>query len=295
MPGRTEHGSAAGEPTAGEPTAGEPTVIVLPDPEAVALVAAVERHGRADLATTGGSTPAGIYHHLAAPPLRDRVPWDSVHIWFGDDRYVPRDHPLSNVLIADQVLLGGTTLAGQAGTGGSRIGDLGIDVEGGADPGVPLPLGRLHPFPCAEAIGRGLGPAWCAATYATEVRAALPPSAGSGWPVFDLVLVGIGPDGHVLSVFPGSPALTSHELALAIPAPTHVEPHVERVTLNPAILGTAREVLAIAHGAAKASILATVLGPERDPARWPAQLARHRGATWLLDVAAAAELPREVA
>ncbi len=262
--------------TAADGSASEPSVMVLADPAAVSLAsatriadslaAAVAARGRAHLATTGGSSPAGIYRHLADAPLRDRVPWEQIDIWFGDDRLVPREDPLSNVFPVDQVLLGGA--------------------------GVRLGPDRLHPFPCGRAIEERRGGAWCAAAYAAEVAAGVPADA-AGWPIFDLVLVGIGPDGHLLSVFPGSPALASDLLALAIPAPTQVKPTVERVTLNPAILGAAREILAITHGAAKAPVLGAIFGPLRDPTRWPAQLARRAGATWLVDAAAAAELPRD--
>jgi 6-phosphogluconolactonase len=275
----------------------EPTVRVQADEDAVVraaaeriaatLIRAVEQRGRADFATTGGSTPVGIYRHLARAPLRDAVPWHDVHIWFGDDRYVPRDHPFSNVRLVDQVLLAAAAFAGQSGTGSS-----GIDVESGRDPGVVMPLDQVHPFPCAVAIGEARGAAWCAATYAEEVRSSVRLDDG-GWPAFDLVLVGIGPDGHVLSVFPGSPALTSSELGLAVPAPTHVEPHVERVTLNPAILGAAGDLLAVTFGSGKAAVLGEIFGPERDPSRWPAQLARRGGATWFIDEAAAARLSRD--
>jgi 6-phosphogluconolactonase len=150
---------------------------------------------------------------------------------------------------------------------------------------------NLHPFPTGEAIGNGRGPEWCAATLADELRAA-PLEQVDGWPAFDLMLMGIGGDGHVLSVFPGSPAFDSPELAMAIPAPTHIEPHIERVTLNPAVIGAARKVLVVAYGSDKAAVVATILGPERDPRRWPAQLALGDGATWILDEAAAASLPR---
>jgi 6-phosphogluconolactonase len=274
---------------------GEPMIQVLPDEAAVAraaaeriavaLMMAVERHGRADFATTGGSTPVAIYRHLATSPLREAVPWDEVHIWFGDDRYVPRDHPLSNALLVDQGLLASAAFSGQSGTGAS-----GIDVEHGRDPGVVLPVDQVHPFPCTVGIGEARGAAWCAAAYAEEVRRSVRLDS-TGRPVFDLVFVGIGPDGHILSVFPGSPALTSTELALAIPAPTNVEPHVERVTLNPSILASADDLLAITHGEAKAAVIGEIFGPVRDPARWPAQLARRSGATWLIDEAAAAQLP----
>jgi 6-phosphogluconolactonase len=112
-----------------------------------------------------------------------------------------------------------------------------------------------------------------------------------GWPSFDMLLLGVGADGHLLSVFPGSSALDSDELALSIPAPTHIEPHVERVTLNPAIVGAARSVLMVVSGAEKADAVAAVFGPEVDPRQWPAQLARRSGATWILDEAAAGRLP----
>jgi 6-phosphogluconolactonase len=273
----------------------EPAVVVLPDPAAVSRAAAerfaevamvaVMARGRADIATTGGSTPVGIYSELAVPPLRDAVPWDDVHVWFGDDRYVPRDHPQSNVLPVDQVLLGAAARAGLSGTGA-----FGADIFLGVEPGAPMPAQNVHPFPCGQAIAQELGPAWCAAAYADAIRAALPADR-DGWPIFDLILLGIGPDGHLLSVFPGSPALDSTDLALAIPAPTHVEPHVERVTLNPRALDAARDVVVVSHGGAKADIMAIIFGDVRDPARWPAQLVRRAGVTWLLDSAAATRLP----
>ncbi len=230
------------------------------------LAAAVAARGRADWATTGGSAAPAIYRHLTAAPLRDVVPWSEVHVWWGDDRYVPRDHPLSNVKPLDDILLD-------------------------AEHGVAIPLEHLHPFRTGESIGAGWDAAWTADALANELRTADLPTA-QGLPVLDLIVVGIGSDGHLLSVFPGSEAFDSSALALAIPAPTHIEPHVQRVTLNPALLGVAGEVLAVATGAGKAAILAEVFGAEIDPRRLPAQLARRPGATWILDPAAAARLPR---
>ena len=109
-----------------------------------------------------------------------------------------------------------------------------------------------------------------------------------GWPVFDLVFLGIGPDGHLLSVFPGSAALDSPDLALAIPAPTHIEPHIERVTLNPAVLAVAREVLVVAYGADKAAgHRARSSGRSATRAAGRASSPGAPGATWILDEAAA--------
>ena len=264
----------------------EPEILVFPDLEAGAIEAAarvaasladgVSARGRADWATTGGSTPVAVYRRLAAEPLVDAVPWPGVHVWWGDDRYVPRDHPLSNVKPFEDVLL--------------DVSDAEEGTAGAGYAGVPLPAENVHPFRTAEAIGRGAGAAWCAASLADELRAAGLPEQ-DGWPVFDVMLLGVGPDGHILSVFPGSPALGASELALEIPAPTHVEPHVERVTLNPAVIGVARRVIVVVYGAEKAPVLADIFGPERDPGRWPAQLARREGAVWILDEAAASRLP----
>ena len=265
----------------------EPEVIVVADADAASklagdriagsLRAAFEARGRADWATTGGSTPIGIYRHLAIPAHVNDVPWPAVHVWWGDDRFVPRDHALSNVKPFDDILLDlGGHQAGQA--------------LGSAATAVPLPLGNIHPFRASEAIGEGWGAAGCAAELERELRAA-DLEIVDGWPVLDLVLLGVGGDGHVLSVFPGSAAFESKDWALAIPAPTHIEPHVERVTLNPAILAVARQILVVMHGAGKAAILADIFGPEVDPTRWPAQLTRRAGATWILDEAAAASLP----
>lgn len=275
---------------------GEPAIGVLRDADAVSEAAAgqiadllrdaVGARGRADWATTGGSAPIGIYRRLGSIPFRDGVPWLGVHLWWGDDRYVPPDHPLSNVLAVDQVLL-----AAAAHSGTDWLTDDPEDAILGIHPGVPIPLENIHPFPTGEAIGESRSPAWAAARYDAELRAG-GLETRDGWPVFDLVLLGVGPDGHVMSVFPGSATFDESAWALPVPAPSHVEPHVTRLTLNPRILDVARQVLVVVHGEAKAEIVATIFGDERDPRRWPAQLVRRPGVGWLLDEAAAARLPR---
>jgi 6-phosphogluconolactonase len=269
-------------------------IVIAPDAETAAriaaeriaavLEAAVDRTGRADWATTGGSTPAGIYRRLATVPLRDTVDWSRVHLWWGDDRFVPSDHPLSNVQAADEILIGRAGLSGESG-----IGEYAADITAGRDLGAPIPALNVHPFPTTKAIGEGLGPDWCAQAYAEELRAA-GPGARDGWPAFDLVLVGVGPDGHLLSVFPGSEALDRPEWALAIPAPSHVEPHVPRVTLNPAVLSVARVIVVVVSGDEKATVVAQALEGEGDPHDLPARLAAREGATWILDKGAASAL-----
>ena len=252
-------------------------VIVVPDAAAAAaegarqvvviLAAAIADRGRAYWCVTGGSTAAGIYRALVDGPLRDDVAWEAVHVWWGDDRYVPRGHPLSNVTAFDDIVFGPTAL--------------------------PIPVDQLHPFRTSEAIGEGGDAAGCAAALAAELRSVGPPSrpsAEGGWPSFDLLMLGVGGDGHILSVFPESAAFDTGDLAVAIPAPTHIEPHVERVTLNPGVVAAARRVLVLATGSGKAPVIGEIFGATRNPGRWPAQLALRDGATWVLDEAAAAGL-----
>jgi len=253
---------------------GEPSVRIERDAGAAAQAAAesiahalrqaVEERGRADWATTGGSTPVAIYRALRVAPLLDLVPWPAVHVWWGDDRFVPRDDPLSNVRPFDEELLDAVRLMPE----------------------------HVHAMPMAEAIRATAGPEAVASAYETELRGAALALGDDGFPILDVALAGIGGDGHVLSVFPGSPLLDGSDWVSAVPAPTHIEPHVARVSLHPAILAGARLPLVVAHGSGKAAILASVLGPDRDERRWPAQVARRAGAVWFLDRDAAASLPR---
>lgn len=258
----------------------EPTIVTLGDPQACALAAAeriievldvaIDDHGEAHWVTTGGSTPAAIYQHLVDEGLRDELDWRRVHVWWTDERFVPPDHPLSNAKIADDVLF--VYRAGESG------------------PGLPIPIDNVHRIDTAAAIGGGHDQGWAAARYVEQLQADGPETNDDGWPVFDLILLGMGPDGHILSVFPGSETFDERAWALGVPAPTHVEPHVPRVTLNPAVVPAARDLLLVSHGASKAGILAEVLRGTVDERRLPAQLARRAGATWILDRAAAAGL-----
>ena len=258
----------------------------MPDAEAAAgaaadvigdaLGGAVSRAGRAHWATTGGSTPIGIYNELVRRGPGS-IPWDSVHTWWGDERFVPNDHPLSNARPFLDILV-----------------EAAAHETGHSDDDrrrVRVPAENVHPFPTGFAIGSGHDAAWCAAQLEGELRTTGLDEA-DGWPVFDLLFVGVGGDGHLLSVFPGSTAFESSDWALAIPAPTHIEPHVARVTLNPATVKVARRVLAVVLGGSKADIVRRLFGEPLDPVALPAQLALRDGATWILDEAAAANLPR---
>jgi 6-phosphogluconolactonase len=255
---------------------GEPAIRVFDDAIATARAAAeaialalgegVTARGRADWATTGGSTPVGVYRALSAAPLRDLVPWERVHVWWGDDRFVPSDDPLSNVLAFETELL----------------------------PHLPLRPEHVHVPRMGEALAAGLGPEAVATWYDEALQGAELPETADGFPILDVVLVGIGSDGHVLSVFPGSSLFDTPTWVSAVPTPAHIEPHVDRVSLHPRVLEAARLPMVVAHGAGKAAIIARVFGAERDVRRWPAQVARSPGAVWLLDRAAAAELPADM-
>jgi 6-phosphogluconolactonase/glucosamine-6-phosphate isomerase/deaminase len=166
-------------------------------------------------------------------------------------------------------------------------------------PAPPLDPAHVHPWPTDEALAAGEDAAACATRFETLLRAELA-ADDAGRPVFDALLVGVGPDGHLLSVFPASAAWDAPGWTTWAPAPTHIGPHLDRVTLTPAALDAARDLVVAAFGAAKAAIVGELLGPAHDdPAarpgaerRLPALRARRSGATWVLDAAAAAGLAR---
>jgi 6-phosphogluconolactonase len=209
---------------------------------------------------------APLYRELAAPAHRAAVNWARVHLWWGDERFVPIDNPASNAGLAYRELLG---------------------AEGA--PGLPIEPAHVHPVEVEETLSDDRPSELSAQLYVEELTRQVLQGRG-GVPRFDVLLTGLGPDGHILSIFPGSPALAADApTALAIPAPDHVEPRLARVTLSARVLPAAGLVLVMAAGAAKADIVARVLGSPRDAERWPAQSALLHNAAWLIDEAAAAE------
>ncbi len=212
------------------------------------LAAAVDRDGAATLVLSGGSTPRALYRLLATPERRARVPWDRVEFLFGDERCVRPIDVDSNYRMAHEAL-----------------------------------LGALAPDPGSVHRIRGeLPPGEAAADYEARLRARF---GEAGPPRFDLVLLGLGGDGHTASLFPGDAAL-DETARLAVAARAPVEPR-DRVTLTFPVLNAARRVLFLVAGADKAPAVARVAsGDATAPAARVAPAAGR--CTWLLDRAAAA-------
>jgi 6-phosphogluconolactonase len=214
------------------------------------FAAAVEkkRGQRFHVALSGGSTPKATYALLAQSPYRERIDWPRVHIYFGDERCVPPDHPDSNYRMATEALL-------------SK---------------VPLAAEQVH------RIAGERAPMEAADDYARELRPLGVP------PKFDLILLGMGPDGHTASLFPGTAALTSEEPVTAVYVP---KLDSWRITLTAPVLSHADEVVVAAAGAEKADALKLAL--EGAPGSVPIQLVHARALTFLVDRAAAAKLSRD--
>jgi 6-phosphogluconolactonase len=220
------------------------------------------------IALAGGSTPRALYRLLADPamPFRGRIAWESIHFFWGDERHVPPDHPDSNFRMAREAMLDH----------------------------VPVPPAHVH-----RVAGEEPDAARAAARYERELvdlfrlatdRDGAASAAELDWPRFDLVLLGLGEEGHTASLFPGSPLLAeARHLAGAVWVASH---RAWRITLTPPVLDRAATVIFLVSGAAKAAALAAVLEGERRPELYPAQaVAPIDGRLlWLVDRAAAQEL-----
>jgi 6-phosphogluconolactonase len=235
---------------------------VLADPEALGLEAArifvqqaqfsVNRRGRFCAALSGGHTPGCLYELLAGPPFLDKVPWDRTHIFWGDERCVPADDKKNNAFMARQALLDH----------------------------VPVPPNQIHPILCHGAPAKSAG----------QYRDLLHDFYAGGPPVFDLVLLGLGENGHTASLFPYDEILKDQD---AWTSSVYVqEQNMYRVTLMPAVINRARLVVFLVSGDSKASVLKEVVADASDPFRLPAQLIRPESGelVWLADKAAAALL-----
>lgn len=220
--------------------------------------AAIQQHGRFAVALSGGSTPKQLYELLADDPYRDRVDWPFVHFFWGDERFVPSTNQASNYHMSEVALL--NTLE--------------------------LNDGNVH------RVRTEMNSAESAASaYEREIISFFQSGPGE-IPQFDLILLGLGSNGHTASLFPHTHLL--HENAHLVAAEYIDEVKQSRISFTAPLLNAARNVLFLVTGAEKANVTKDVLFGARDPERLPAQLIHPAGSeSWLLDRAAAAALPKD--
>lgn len=217
---------------------------------------AIALRGRFTIALSGGGTPKPAYARLAEEPYRGRIDWSRVHVFWGDDRHVPPDHPDSNFAMAHEALL-------------SK---------------VPLPSDNIHRMRAEKPDA-----ARAAEEYAWTLRSAFDLDEGR-WPRFDVVLMGIGEDAHTASLFPGSDAL--RERSRLVIAPWVGALGTFRITLTLPVFNHAACALFLVSGETKAEALRNVLEGDLQPDRFPAQAVRPENGelVWLVDRAAARRL-----
>jgi gluconokinase/6-phosphogluconolactonase len=222
------------------------------------LLAQVEANpGRVAICLTGGSSPKQLYHLLAIEPWRGLIPWDRVHWFIGDERFVSPTDPLNNMAMARQAFLE-----------------------------MCAPAANIHPIPTDTA-----GPEDSARRYEHELQSfygadQLDPAR----PLFDLVLMGIGPDGHTASLFPGYPAVDERTRWVVGVDKANVAPFVPRVTLTLPVLASCHKMLFEVAGRDKHAILTRVLSGENLPAN---RARSDRQTLFLIDAAAWPEESRE--
>ena len=254
----------------GDDGAPVPDVVVQPDADVLAravaaalvarLAAAQAVHGTASVVLTGGGIGTAVLRRvaeLAEEPARERVDWTAVDVWWGDERFVPTTDEERNELGARDALL---------------------DIVG-------VPDAHVHPIPASDA---GFDtPEEAADWYAGQLAAAAP--EGQPLPRFDVLLLGMGPEGHVASIFPDSPAVRDERPVIAVhdcpkPPPT-------RISLGFSAIGSAEEVWLLVSGEGKADAVARALGGARAEDLPAAGVHGRRATRWLLDAAAASRLP----
>lgn len=244
------------------------TYSVWPEPKAVAFAAAqlfsdavahaVTTRGAARVAISGGTTPKAMFALLADPAqaFASTVPWAKLHLYWVDERCVPPTDAESNYRMTNEALL-------------SK---------------VPLPAEQVH------RMEGELDPEEAASRYETVLRNSMK-LEGAESPAFDLLLLGMGDDGHTASLFPHTGAL--EEITRLVVANHVPQKDTWRITLTSPVINQARQVCFLIEGAGKARVLAEVLTGPREPERLPSQLIRPASGSlrFLLDEAAAAELP----
>ncbi|PIE33614.1 6-phosphogluconolactonase [candidate division KSB3 bacterium] len=210
---------------------------------------AVAEHGHFTMALSGGNTPRTLYELLAQEPYIHTIPWSETHLFWGDERAVPVEHPDSNAAMVSQALI----------------------------KHIPIPLHNVYRIPT-----EGNTPEEAAAHYESLLHEMLPVFASSphipGIPVFDLILLGLGKDGHTASLFPDSPVLNeSSRWVSATPVPS-MQPPVRRITLTFPVLNAAKVVLFLVSGQEKHEIVNTIIEhPDQARSLYPAAHVRPEG------------------
>ncbi|MCW7943197.1 6-phosphogluconolactonase [Streptomyces hygroscopicus] len=251
-----------------------PQLVVHRDKELMAQAAAARlitkvvdaqaSRGSASVVLTGGRNGNGLLAALAAAPARDAVDWGRLDVWWGDERFLPEGDPERNYTQAREALLDS----------------------------VPLDPKRVHPMPAPDgSYGNDVDAA--AEVYAAELGQAAGPENHGAVPTFDVLLLGVGPDTHVASLFPEMPAVRETERTV-VGVHGAPKPPPTRITLTLPAIRSAREVWLLAAGEDKAQAVAIALSGAGE-IQAPAAGARGRSRTlWLLDAAAASKLPRSL-
>lgn len=222
-------------------------------------IAAIQARGRFTLALSGGSTPEKAYELLAQPPRIAQLDWSRVHILFGDERFVPLNDPRSNYAMAARTLLAH----------------------------VPIPPSQILAVPTDAASARAAAQAYC---HLVASHFALSPAGPP--PTIDLILLGLGDDGHTASLFPGKPSLDEHRVWFTHSSPGVLPPPVDRITATFPLLNAGRTVIFLVAGDKKKDIVHAVLADQSH--QYPAaRIAPHDGnVLWLLDAAANAAVTK---
>lgn len=220
------------------------------------VAAGISARGQAVIALSGGSTPQKLFHTLADDYHKSRIPWDRLHIFWVDERCVPPQHSDSNFGAAQKELL-------------SK---------------VPIPSGNVH-----RMHGEMVPAASGAKAYESELKSFF--HIDKSLPVFDLILLGLGEDGHTASLFPHNEALK--EVVRWVAAPFVDKLNANRLTLTFPVINNARRVLFLVSGTSKASVVHDLFSSDH-PGRMPAQMVQPTGdLIWLLDHEAASKLPND--
>src|SRR2546430_413642 len=232
-------------------------IAIYPDIHALSLQAAqytvriaresVADRGRFTIALAGGTTTGELYGLLGSEPFRSQIDWQLVHIFWGDERCVPPDSPDSNFYQAQEVLLNK----------------------------IAIPVSHIHRMP-ADLFDHDAA----SLAYTVEMQHAF---RTSGTPSFDLIHLGMGPEGHTASLFPHQASLHEKQrLVIPVSVP---KPPPDRLTFTPPLLNAARNVLFLVTGSEKADALQAVLEGEYQPEEYPAQIVRPTNGevVWMLD------------